>query len=334
MKKILLLSAFIIFEAVLGYAQQPPSTPPPNPAPTPAAPRPTQPAVRVTRMPPLSSLSNPPGFGSPIEADPLARRQMIVQKYALPMYRKPSDKELRMVAPDPAVASRHSALLRRPDSGIFKLLPDAGCAENARVVKASEVCLKYGFPGAGNSFSFRTENYRIRHLADLTYISGRFVITGILMQAMMTDLGDVALEQLTLESPVIRTVNSFQPADNFERAMVFDNQIKVGVHKDGHLYRRDLPVVAGHTYVIRAVAYRGRVMRAVQGADYNELDYDKRRDVIAAFRVEKIDPDGSLTIVWTKLASVPSPKIKVPIRDEANQAKSRQDATNRRVPRD
>jgi len=85
-----------------------------------------------------------------------------------------------------------------------------------------------------------------------------------------------------------------------------------GVTQDGYTYRRSLPVAGDHTYVLRTVAYQGKVMRSVRGADYNELDFDKRSDVITAFRVARIDDDGTLTIVWNKLSTARSPKIKVP----------------------
>ena len=142
----------------------------------------------------------------------MARRMILVQKYAVPMYRKPSGKELKLLSPDVAIAAKYSELLRRDDSGIFKLVPDAGCAENTKVVNASEKCLKYLFPGAANSFSFRTESYRVRQLADITYVKGGFWMTGVLMHGIMVDLGDMPLEQVTLGTPAIGFINSFKPS--------------------------------------------------------------------------------------------------------------------------
>jgi hypothetical protein len=51
------------------------------------------------------------------------------------------------------------------------------------------------------------------------------------------------------------------------------------------------------------------VPRAVRGISYNELDFDKRRDVIVAFRVVRMDPDGSISILWKQLADGESPKL-------------------------
>ena len=322
--RIISVSAFVLLGAAAALAQQPAPTPPPNPAPTPPPQQLPQP-VRTSRLPSaLNILGLPPsgGFGAPIEADPMARRQVIVQKYAQHMYRKPSDKELRLLTPDAAIVARYSGLLDREDAGIFKLVPDSGCAESARVINASETCMKYSFPGAGNSFSFRTENYRIRHLADITYSKGMFYMTGVLMHGVMVDLGDVPIEQVTLQLPQIAFITAFQPTSDFVKALEADQLLTGGVRKEGFLYRRNLPVVPEHTFVLRSVAYQGRVMRSVHGADFNELDFDKRRDVVTAFRVVNMEDDGTLTIVWSKLSTAPSPKLKVPRSDDVDRLAS------------
>lgn len=261
----------------------------------------------------------PPSFGSPVEADPMAKRQMIVQKYAVPMYRKPTGKELRSVAPDESWVNSYRNFLERGNSGIFKLLPDRGCAESSKVVNASEVCLKYTMPGAGNSYSFRTETYRIKHLADLTYSGGNFLITGVLMQGFMTDLGDVPIDGVNLDTQQIAVLRSFDPVVDFHKAEEVDRVFTAGLLKNGLLYRRSLPAIADHTYAMRAVAYQGKIMRSVEGADYNELDFDKRRDIIVVFRVVGISTDGAATIVWTKLASIYSPKLKLPPKKSPDQ---------------
>lgn len=315
MKQILRLFAVTLFATASSYAQQPAPSPVPVPAPTPGTTRVPAPATRTVRLPSFGSMALPPAFGSPIEADPMARRLMAVQRYAAPMYRKPNSKELRLLVPDTVIAARFAEVLKRKDSGIFKLVPDAGCSENTKVVSAAEKCLKYLFPGAGSSFSFRTKSYRPRQLADLTYTADGLVMTGVLMHGLMVDLGDVPIETVSLNSPTAVFVRNFSPVDDFKEAVEVDKLLSKGIRNDGFLYRRSLPVAENHTYVLRAIAYQGRVMRAVSGADYNELDFDKRTDLLAAFRVAKIDGDGSLTIVWRKLASGRSPKLKIPVRE-------------------
>ena len=313
--RIISSAIFIFFACIEFSGQQPAPTPPPNPPPTTNQ---TPRAVRVTRPSGINSMGFPASLESPPEVDSLARRQMILQKYAFPMYRKPSDRELKEMSLDASVIAKYGELLRRPDSGIFKLVPDSGCAENTRVLNASEICLKYSLPGAGNSFSFRTENYRIRHLADVTYNSGSLWVTGILLHGILVDIGDVALDSVTLDLPPLGFVRDFKPAADFKEATETDEMLVRGVRKDGYLYRRNLPVVENHTYVLRSIAYRGKVMKSIRGADFNELDFDKRKDVIAVFKVVDVADDESITIIWHTLRIVPSQKLRIPERGHSD----------------
>jgi hypothetical protein len=52
-------------------------------------------------------------------------------------------------------------------------------------------------------------------------------------------------------------------------------------------------------------------LRSIDGITYNELDYDKRRDVIVAFRVVDRDGTGNLTLLWKKLRDTGSPTLRI-----------------------
>src|SRR5688500_17985791 len=217
MNKFLWTGILAVLGAASAVGQSPAPVATPVSTPVPQVPSP----VRVSGSLPRQ---NAMMRGTGVAREPAAVRQLILQRYALPLYRKPGDRELRVLATDPAVTARYAELLRRPDSGIFKLVPAAGCAENAKVLNASEECLKYQFPGAGNSFSFRTESYRIRHLADLTYEAGSFFIPGVHMHGLMVDLGDVPLERVNLQSPGVRYIAAMQPTNDYAKAIEVDRQ--------------------------------------------------------------------------------------------------------------
>ena len=53
--------------------------------------------------------------------------KLYITKYVDPIYRDPTEAELRSVAVDPAVKSLFAGLLSQPHSGIFKITPDLGC---------------------------------------------------------------------------------------------------------------------------------------------------------------------------------------------------------------
>ena len=110
----------------------------------------------------------------------------------------------------------------------------------------------------------------------------------------------------------------FQPIIDVGAALEADEKLRKGIWKDGHLYARAAKVRLDHTYALRSIAYRGKVMRAVKGAAYNELDFDKRRDIIIGFRVVALEADGSITIVWTELQNNESPKLKIGPEDRSS----------------
>lgn len=64
------------------------------------------------------------------------------------------------------------------------------------------------------------------------------------------------------------------------------------------------------TYGLRSIAYRGEVVQSFQGVLFNELDYDKRRDVIVLFRTVGFDVAGTLIVIWKELRNTESPKLR------------------------
>jgi hypothetical protein len=260
----------------------------------------------------MRRLPNPFSLNPVSESDRLASRIVAVQRLVAPLYRKPSSKEMAVVAPSDELRSRFAYILRQPKSGIFKLVPDSGCANNMKVVDARDECLKYSMPGAGNSYSFRTESYRIRHLADLTYDGAQLMLTGIFMHSIISDLGDVRLEEVSPTTPGMKFLSEFKPSISAEDVGLIDDTFEKGIEVGGFRYSKTAAAKLNATYGFRGVAYRGRIVRSADGLRYNELDYDEREDVLVAFRIVELGSDGSVTIVWRQLAELEAPKIKIP----------------------
>ena len=308
----LLLFLLIFGTFAIGtFAQQ--ATPTPSSTPVPQVTPSFSTAGRAVNL-----INNPQvdGRTKASPADGLALRQLIIQKYAQPLYRKPSELELESIEPDPEIKRQYKQFLARKNTGIFRLVADAGCSENAKVISASEACLKYTMPGSGNSFSFRTANYRIRHLSDLMLSAQNFYIPGILMHGMMTRLGDVPIDTVTLQTAGIDFLTEFKATSDYERAKAIEEVVLKGLERNGFVYARSYPVSENSTYAMRIIAYDGKVLRAVPGAHYDEMDFDRRRDMVVAFRVVNKDPEGGVTIVWVELSNVDSPKLKIPDDDQ------------------
>lgn len=233
-------------------------------------------------------------------------RQMIDE-----LYRKPTKKEMLSVSIDNDLREKFADFLKAENTGLIRLLNDTGCAVNTKVVVASDECLKSTMPGAGTSFSFRINNYRITRLADLMLTQSAFVATGDWLHGILVNVGDIPLESVNLETLGVEFINNFQPIVDIERAREIDFKLLEGIKNGNFLYSRAIAAREKQTYILRSIAYRGNILRSANGFSYNELDYDKRKDIVVTFRVVRKHSDGSLTLLWKRLAVKDSPKLLV-----------------------
>ena len=233
-----------------------------------------------------------------------------MKKNVEPLYRKPTDKEMKAVEPRRELFEKYAQFLRQPNTGLTKLIDDKGCAVNAKVVVATDNCLQYTMPGAGSSFSFRTQNYRLARLADLTFTDKSFQASGVLLHGIFVNLGDLPLDRVDLQTTGMKYLVEFQPEPDYNKGKQIDQQLTRGVRRDGFLYRRGLYMVENATFALRSIAYGGKYFRAVEKVTYNEFDYDKRKDVIVVFRIVEKDESGNVTILWKELQEKDSPAIK------------------------
>lgn len=318
--KLVLSFAIALMTAAGTAAQQPTSSPPaPPPSSTPVVQTgQTNPQPNRVRSADLRLLQQFP-LNPVSESDRLSARVTMLAQLIAPLYRKPNGKDIASLLPDKPLVEKYADFLRQTDTGIVKLVADSGCVYSDRVVNVKDDCLKYSFPGAGNSYSFRTEAYRLRHLADITYVDDKLRMTGIFMHSVAVDLGNVPIEDASLATNGMKFLTEFKPSTQADDVLLVDKHLTRGVMNSNFIYSKEVDPMVDRTYAIRAVAYRGKVVRSAGGIRYNELEYDKRRDVIVVFRVVALN-DESLTIVWRKLAEIESPRIRMPKADKETDA--------------
>ncbi|MGI9056319.1 MAG: hypothetical protein ACR2F2_11020 [Pyrinomonadaceae bacterium] len=231
------------------------------------------------------------------------------------IYRKPTKDESKTLTADKEDLKKYAQFMRQSDAGLTKLIIDRGCADYTSVLNVSADCLKYTMPGAGSSFSFRTGNYRVRRLSDLTYREDGFYSAGVLAHGIIVNIGDIPLEQVTTQTNGLKFLIDFETASEYKKAEEIDGQIDDGIESNGFFYCRSAKTDDDATYILRSIAYRGSYYRAMQGFVYDELDFDERRDVLVAFRIVRRDNEG-VTILWKTLENQKSPAIKKPSREE------------------
>lgn len=227
------------------------------------------------------------------------------------IYRRPGKEETAALAVGESLLKEHETFLQQPDTGIVKLNSDSACASNSEVVNVREECLQFRMPGAGIAFSFRTDSYRLPRLADLMFLDGYLRADAVLQQVIMTELADVPLGSVTLQTPGMKYLAEFKPPPDGDGFLAYDRELAAGIDKDGFRYRKGFLARSGVTYAIRSVAYKGSYFRSIDGVTYDELEYDRRRDVVVAFRIVDRDAAGNITILWKRLRETNSPTLKI-----------------------
>lgn len=222
----------------------------------------------------------------------------------------PTEEQKTRLNPDPADANRYAVFLSQKRTGLVKLFSDVGCEDNYAIVRADEKCIDW-IPTSAN-YSFRKSDYRIKLFADIKYKQDAFISEGLLSQGIIVALGDIPLEQISLNSKGMAYLVSYQPSIDPDETLKQYSSIAKGVNSDGYFYRNTVKATENNTYAVRINAYR------TNNQHINEfVRDDKRIDIIVAFRVVRKNSDGSITLLWRELQRQESPKLKVRKKEDA-----------------
>jgi hypothetical protein len=231
-----------------------------------------------------------------------------------PAFRKPTKEDLRLVAPAAEDTATYADFLRRPKTGLIRLLSDAGCQENANLVVAKDFCLEYKNVFGGSAFSFRTENYALGRFADVVYKGGALYAIGKMTLGFLVDLGQTgALDGVSAAAAGAQFVFDFRPPEDLPQIQAAFERFHKGVTERGFQYQRFSRLQENHTYILRSVAYRKREQRERNKPIYDDLANDERKDVIIAFRVVRFSDaeKSSVTLLWKELQRKDAAKIAV-----------------------
>lgn len=243
----------------------------------------------------------------------------IIRRGALPFAIKPNKEQRKLLLPSTNDLVKYAAFLEQPRTGLFKLFPDLGCEENARVIRVDNDCLNW-IPTSA-FYSFREKEHTRAFLSDILLKNNVFVSNSYLSQGILVALGDVPLENVSLAGDGMKFLIDYQPSPESGEALKQFNQITRGVKNGKYVYRNVLPAVENMTYGIRAIAYRARAYHTFQGRPFNILEGDKRIDLILAFRVVGKDADGAMTLLWKELDRKESPRLVFPKKEKKKENK-------------
>lgn len=192
------------------------------------------------------------------------------------------------LAPSAHDQSDHATFLRQSNTGLIRLLPSQPA--NEKLIR-----------GGGSFYSFHFLSHEYGRGSDLQLVRPLILTPGYVPEkgfensldtfvvgssgpdyGMLTNLGEVSLDEITLKDQRTRYLAKYQPPTSEPDARCEFRRFRSGETIEGRLYKRSLPVQAGATYLMRSI-------------NYNESD------VLVAFRVARRDDDGSAIIAWKLL---------------------------------
>ena len=192
----------------------------------------------------------------------------------------------------PSVNDREAlkGFLRGSNTGLIRLLPrEFYDSEIYHVEK------KLNIRGGGAYYSFVHLTHAFGYGSDIELDHNKLSVGFAGADyGMLTNLGDVPLEQITLADPRTKSIAAYRPARSESEAHAERHQLlnpREGMTFDGFHYQRSVAVKENSTYLLRSIGYR-------------------TSDVLVAFRLVRQDPDGSVIIAWKLLKRYHTPELK------------------------
>ena len=105
----------------------------------------------------------------------------------------------------------------------------------------------------------------------------------------LTELGNVPIETIGIGHPALLYLNLYAPPSEGAQVRAEQQRAAAGFTVGAILYRNRFPARLDRTYALRSIVYG-------------------RSDVLVVFRVVRFDTDGSVMLVWRKLATFPVPQ--------------------------
>lgn len=185
-----------------------------------------------------------------------------------------------IIEPSEEDRTAYADFLKQPETGLMRILP--------RETYGYDVV---GMRGGGSYYSFTKRTHEYSNTTDISLEQGYFQagFAGA-NYGMLTTLGDVPLENVSLETAAAQILASHTPATEEPQARIEQRRTSEGAVINGASFRNRLLLKVNSTYLVRTINYSGS-------------------DALVAFRVARIDNDNSAVIVWKLLKKYPIPYL-------------------------
>ena len=182
------------------------------------------------------------------------------------------------------------------------LLPDKS---DSRIAQANKVQVFKLFPrgkfdpiknnslirGGGAYYSFSTKSHDYDSTPEIELQQDQ-LYTGFAgaNYGMIADLKNLPLASIDEKTPAVINLLNYRMKNLLREARAEYKILHVGLTLDRIRYKRNLPAIVGHSYVLRAISFG-------------------EADTLVAFQISRRKSDGSLVIFWKKLREFETPKL-------------------------
>jgi hypothetical protein len=202
------------------------------------------------------------------------------------------------LAPAAQDQADHAVFLKQSNTGLIRLLPSR--TGNEKIVRGGGSYYSFHFLsheyGRGSDLELtRPLIFRSGNVPEKSYpgsLDAFSVGFGGANYGMLTNLGEVPLDEITLKDQRARYLAEYEPPVSESEARCEFRRFSNGETIEGRLYKRSLPVQVGASYLVRSISYG-------------------ESDVLVAFRVARRDDDGSAIITWKLLKDFRARHLKV-----------------------
>jgi len=191
------------------------------------------------------------------------------------------------LSPSEEDRAKYADFLGQSDTGLIRLLPREKYDADVKQSNKDKLTIR----GGGAYYSFVRLTHEYGYGSDISLYDG-WLSTDFAgaNYGILTTLGNVPLENLTVETPAVQFLATHTPPSEEPKARIEQRRWGQGEMIEGTTYGERLRMGLDTTYLLRSV------------------DYDTS-DVLVTFRVVRVDTDGSAIILWKLLKKYPAPKL-------------------------
>ena len=234
---------------------------------------------------------------------------------AKPYTREEIERIEALLKPDEADSEKYKDFLKHSKTGLFRLFNFLDC-ETKNMIRVDGDCANY-IPGSG-LYSFREKRYSDTTFFDLKFKEDLLVSGSTLSLGILTSLGDVGLESVSLASDGMKYLAQLKPETEQKESEKQIAQFVRGLDADGYKYSSKIKIEENKTYGLRVVAYRmpRKVTLKIDSEDLPAYPYllnesTGREDIIVTFRIVRRDADN-ISILWKELRRRDAPIMRFP----------------------